>query len=206
MPDLPSTKAEARASGAKFYFTGHPCKRGHIANRTAYSGHCTQCQTEHQKAYWAAVGPEYRNALYREWRAENRDRVNAGKRARKWRPKAPRQWHKQNPVASKASAQRYYLRNKDKFAAKVRNRAAMKASAQGKHSAQDIRDLFKAQGGKCVYCRTSLAAKYHVDHIIALSAGGSNDKANLQLLCVTCNLSKGAQHPIEFAQRHGMLL
>ena len=31
--NLPKTRAEAKATGAKYYFTGEPCKHGHIAPR-----------------------------------------------------------------------------------------------------------------------------------------------------------------------------
>ena len=34
---------------------------------------------------------------------------------------------------------------------------------------------------------------YHVDHIRALADGGANDRTNLQLLCPTCNIKKGAR-------------
>ena len=39
-----------------------------------------------------------------------------------------------------------------------------------------------------------------------LALGGSNDKANLQLLCPTCNAKKSAKHPIDFMQSRGLLL
>ena len=32
-----------------------------------------------------------------------------------------------------------------------------------------------------------------IDHVLARSRGGQNDPANLRLLCVTCNASKGAK-------------
>lgn len=38
------------------------------------------------------------------------------------------------------------------------------------------------------------------------SADGSNTDDNIQLLCKTCNLSKGAKHPIDFMQSKGFLL
>ena len=31
--DYPNNRAEAKTTGAKFYFTGIPCSRGHIALR-----------------------------------------------------------------------------------------------------------------------------------------------------------------------------
>lgn len=43
--DHPKTRAEAKATGAKFYFTEEPCVRGHIALRKA-KGACVDCVKE----------------------------------------------------------------------------------------------------------------------------------------------------------------
>jgi 5-methylcytosine-specific restriction endonuclease McrA len=43
--DHPKTRAEAKAAGAKFYFTGEPCVRGHIALRKT-KGACVDCMRE----------------------------------------------------------------------------------------------------------------------------------------------------------------
>jgi hypothetical protein len=40
--NLPTTRAEAKATGAKYYFTGEPCKHGHIAPRKT-KGSCVEC-------------------------------------------------------------------------------------------------------------------------------------------------------------------
>jgi 5-methylcytosine-specific restriction endonuclease McrA len=48
--NLPNTRSEAKAQGAKFYFTGEPCKHGHIAPRKT-KGACTDCL----KIEWAAA-------------------------------------------------------------------------------------------------------------------------------------------------------
>jgi hypothetical protein len=55
------TRAEAKAAGLKRYFTGTPCKRGHIAERFVNDRACTQCSLEsvkqaNRRAY--AVNPE----------------------------------------------------------------------------------------------------------------------------------------------------
>lgn len=36
-------RALAKAKGEKFYFTGKPCCRGHLARRRTYNGKCTEC-------------------------------------------------------------------------------------------------------------------------------------------------------------------
>ena len=47
---LPRTRKEAQDSGAKYYFTGEPCKYGHIAPRKT-KGSCVEClKVEWQEA------------------------------------------------------------------------------------------------------------------------------------------------------------
>jgi hypothetical protein len=48
--NLPKTRKEAKATGAKYYFTGEPCTHGHIAPRKT-KGTCVEClKVEWQKA------------------------------------------------------------------------------------------------------------------------------------------------------------
>lgn len=51
-------------------------------------------------------------------------------------------------------------------------------------------------GNRCEYCGMGQAQQsfpfFHVDHIIALQHGGTDDPANLALSCYHCNLHKGA--------------
>jgi len=60
--------------------------------------------------------------------------------------------------------------------------------------------VFYRDRGVCVYCKKDLSGllnisnKYHIDHIVPLSKFGFNDISNLQLLCESCNTSKGNRH------------
>lgn len=53
--------------------------------------------------------------------------------------------------------------------------------------------------GCCSQCHVSIAlellADDHIDHVLPLSLGGTNDLYNLQLLCKGCNLKKMASKP-----------
>ena len=46
---LPRTRAEAKQLGAKKYFTGQPCKHGHVVPRYV-KGVCVQCAADEQRA------------------------------------------------------------------------------------------------------------------------------------------------------------
>lgn len=58
--------------------------------------------------------------------------------------------------------------------------------------------MYVDQDGRCIYCACSLESSFHIDHIMPVIKGGSSDKSNLQLLCPTCNLSKGPKTHEEF--------
>ena len=76
--NLPATRSEARAQGAKRFFTGEPCRNGHVAPRYTSIGCCCECQ---RLAFlrWRAdpENAEKDRASSSEWQKDNRDRVVA---------------------------------------------------------------------------------------------------------------------------------
>lgn len=87
-------------------------------------------------------------------------------------------------------------------------RLERETQAGGSFQRHHVEALLKRQRGRCANpaCRITLKPGYHVDHVIPLKLGGSNSHRNIQLLCPLCNLRKGAEHPVAFAQRNGLLL
>lgn len=60
-------------------------------------------------------------------------------------------------------------------------------------------EVFKRDGFTCSYCgRHPPAVVLHVDHVIALAAGGTDEIDNLLTSCEACNLGKGAR-PLDVA-------
>jgi len=70
--NLPKTRQEAKATGAKYYFTGEPCKHGHVAPRKT-KGACVECI----KIEWQQAA-EKRADYFREYnkREDVKDRKN----------------------------------------------------------------------------------------------------------------------------------
>ena len=135
---------------------------------------------------WRAAHPGYNDQQVREWRAAHPKRARASKR----------KWADANPEKMKASSRRWARVHPERAKAKGRNRRARIMGSEGKHSAADITWLYEQQGGRCEACRKKFSPKgkgtFHVDHMLPLVLGGSNDRSNLQLLCPTCNKRKGS--------------
>lgn len=69
-----------------------------------------------------------------------------------------------------------------------RNRKAARVTIK----ASTRQQIFSRDGGVCVHCSGKIHANelWHVDHLVPLSKGGSNEIDNLALSCVRCNLEK----------------
>ena len=118
-----------------------------------------------------------------------------------------RDWYRKNKDRAVGVMREWVENNKEKANTNWRNRRARKRDAAGSHTAEDVKRLWEMQKGKCGCCQADLEkAGSHVDHVVPLAGGGSNGVENLQILCPSCNLKKGAKHPIDFMQANGFLL
>ena len=208
------TLSEARSSGLVRYFSGKPCKHGHIAERYTNKSSCCECDKRRVRPddYRDKRRPYFR-VYTAKWREENPDRwrelatASYAKHAEK-RRQEKRDIRAKDPEKHRAQLRVSYQNNKAARAADAkayrqakpeiiqmhrRNRKARLRNADGTHSATDIGRLFQMQRGLCVACGVSLDLGMHVDHIIPIVRGGSNWPDNIQLLCPHCNVSKGAK-------------
>jgi 5-methylcytosine-specific restriction endonuclease McrA len=178
--------------------------------RDGLRSRCKECLNNQGKEYGAEYREKHRerrNAEAREYRRKNADTLKA-KRLQRYREnptkykKAARDCRLRKPETKKQWAKK----NADRLKAYWHKRRANKINAGGSYTAKEITALLSRQRSKCPICKTGISSKYHIDHIMPLTLGGSNYISNIQLLCPQCNLSKGARHPIEFMQSLGYLL
>ena len=83
LTELPSSRTAAKVAGAKHYFTGKPCSKGHLARRHL-TGTCVECAKVAVKAWEARNPGEWRKraaAYYA--RYPERVKANSVKSARK---------------------------------------------------------------------------------------------------------------------------
>lgn len=88
--ELPRSRQEAKEIGSTTYFTGNPCKHGHLAPKVTCNSTCVECQRQKQNAAYAAnpkPAIERARALYlkkteeikaysREYAKRNKDKIN----------------------------------------------------------------------------------------------------------------------------------
>lgn len=163
----------------------------------------------------------------RQWQQKNKEHIiEYGKQYREDNKESIAEKNKQYFQVNKDHMAAYLQANKDERAAKAKqyrqtpegkaahnasnqNRRAQKLNNGGKHTGKQILALFDLQSGACPYCNTKLYKsgnnKFHIDHVMPLSKGGSNGIENLQLLCPPCNLSKNDKLPEDFAAKFNKL-
>jgi 5-methylcytosine-specific restriction endonuclease McrA len=203
-------RQDARAAGAKYYFTGNPCYRHHLAPRYVSTCSCRVCWLENCTRYRLA-NPAKMRAADQARKASNPQKAKARARASYKRNRLSRLathlvWRTENLDAACAASKRWKQQNPLQHRAHGRGYHSRKVGAEGKHTADDIKAIGNAQNWNCYWCKKPTKRKYHVDHIIPLSRGGTNWPTNLAITCVRCNLSKHDTDPDEFARRLGLLI
>lgn len=189
------TRKDALAQGLPRYFTGKPCKKGHVAERRTKERVCLACMSE-SHADWYARNRETKIA---------KNKAHAAANPHQGRERT-RRWRKGNPEKAASYAREWYSCPENRAAHRHRRRA-LEVKAGGTHTPADLKRILRAQGYLCPYCLANLRkVKKHLDHVMPLALGGSNGPENLQYLCAPCNLSKGAKDPIDFARERGLLV
>lgn len=194
------SRTQAFHQGLKYYFSGTPCERGHVAYRSVRSGLCLDCPRHtKQRPYNAAQRP-YDAAYYAAYYVKNRDRMR----------ETGAIWRAANRETIRAKAEEYRDNHPRVVKAKPRKivepKEKTKRTAEGFHTQDDVSRILKMQNGRCAYCSAVVWHGYHVDHITPLARGGTQWPRNLQITCAFCNLSKNARDPLEFARSIGLLL
>lgn len=170
------------------HFEGKPCSKcGATLRYVSTPSKCVRCNRAatlaKNKAEYTA-DPEIQRKRSTAWRSRNKDREAA--RYKRWAAE-----------------------NRQRKSATEGNRRARLRSVPGEWTQHDIDLRQKLQRGRCAYfrhCGNILGKDFHCDHIESLKRGGTNHPSNLQLTCPTCNLTKHAKSPTDFARQIGYLV
>ena len=172
-------RSEAKSLELKRYFTGKPCKHGHIAERFTATGECHRCSQ--LKGIVAARNRRISNPeLERE-----KDRIRYKKDNRK--KLANEKWRTKNRDKQKESIKNWILKNR-----KYVNSIHSKHRANKSNATPQWADLDKI---KKIYAECNDG--YHVDHIVPINSKlvcGLHCEFNLQYLGALENIVKGNRY------------
>ena len=190
--EYPTTRKEAQEAGATHYFTGLPCKRGHVALRKT-KGVCVECEREdwrqqadarreYFKAY--AARPEVQDRQH-DWYVANRDAVIARAATRP-------------DTVKRIYRDAWKQRNTDKVRADTKNRRRKHREATPhwltRRQKSEMRELYRI----AIHMTKITGEQYVVDHICPLrspSSCGLHVPWNLRVITQTENLKKGNTIP-----------
>ena len=161
------TRVYAVANGLTTYFTGKPCKHGHVAKRITANKTCSICANASSNKVKKA-NPEKYLALIKEWQANNPDKITIYQRKQR----------KKNPGRRNMWTANYRQAKIDRMP-KWLNAAHL----------LEMECVYK-------YCAAlnNIGLDYHVDHIVPLrgkTVSGFHAPWNLQILPARENMSKG---------------
>ena len=184
---MPTTREEAKKTGNKYYFTGQPCKQGHIAPRKT-KGACIECL----KVEWTKG-----NAERAEYFKEYNKREDVKERKNEWY-----QENRETVIAAASTRPAHVLReyrnvwkenNKVQVLAdnKVRRRKHRQATPPWltRKQKSEIRQLYQM----AITMTQTTGEQYVVDHIVPLRSHevcGLHVPWNLRVITQEENLKK----------------
>jgi hypothetical protein len=185
--DYPKTRAEAKSTGAKYYFTGEPCKHGHVALRKT-KGACVECL----KIEWEE-GNQARAEYFREYnrREEVKDRKN--------------EWYQENRemVINNAATRPAHILREYRNTWKTNNKTQIRADTKArrrKHREATPKWLSRKQRSEirqiyqiAITMTQTTGEQYVVDHIVPLRSEvvcGLHVPWNLRVITQEENLKK----------------
>ena len=193
------SRQQAIEQGLKWFFTGVPCKQGHITKRNVSNADCRGCAGLRHKQ-WVAENKEKVQAYSRQWFEKNE--VISKERNKNWYSK------EENLVKKAEKVCIYYAKNQEVIREKIKirrkNNPHIETAISAKKRATKLKrtpcwltkkDILKI---KKLYELASKKTKetgtpWHVDHIIPLrgkKVSGLHVPANLRVIPAMENLKK----------------
>jgi 5-methylcytosine-specific restriction endonuclease McrA len=143
---------------------------------------------------WRKKNPERTAATSRAYREKNKDRITERERAyrdahREHIAATGKMWRENNRDRRDQARRRWQETNPERVRDIVLIANHKRRTDNGSFTADEWKALCLKYGNQCLCCgRTGILLS--VDHVVPISAGGSNSISNLQPLCRKCNSRK----------------
>ena len=179
------TRKEALLNKETKYFTGSPCKYGHIEVRLARNGFCTKCDSLRKIKYYN-LHKKRNNTKSKLWRIKNKDQVIA--------------YNLQYRLKNSEYYSKWKQENKDLVNASTYKRRTAKLNRMPKWIDKEHMWLIKEVYKLAVIRTKQFGFPWHVDHIVPLQGelvSGLHVVENLQVIPGIENIKKANRYIIE---------
>ena len=168
-------------------------------NRDGLNPICKLCQAEYTRGR-----ADINSQRSRDWYANNRERAIEYRRQHyidhsdEYKARAAIRSIEHADEIRKYERKRY-LSRRDEVKRRSSHYSAWARGSIGEWSQEEWDTLCELANHKCMCCGKEETVR---DHIVPIADGGDNWITNLQVLCRSCNSSKGNRHSIDYRPEH----
>ena len=217
--EKPKSPSEARALGTSHYFTGRPCKYGHISIRYLSTGACAECsripktgkEARARGLTYYFTGKPCKNGHIAKRFANNAGCMECQKEwVRKWHqnnPESAQEWNRKNREHLNELARKWRKENPERA-----HKSTVKWAKKNRHIMRDIQNRRRVdkRASPAWRDKEKIYSVYleqerliqagldvHVDHIVPLEGEnvcGLHVEYNLQIMTASANYRKKNKH------------
>lgn len=148
---------------------------------------CKECARTKVRRYWAADPVAWAEKNKRSYRKNRSKRKQTSSEYRERNIESVREYDRER-------SRKRYEENPEQRHSYTHARRAREKQAVGSFKPKEWKALKQKYENKCLCCgKTEPEIKLTPDHVVPISAGGSNDISNIQPLCLPCNLQKATK-------------
>lgn len=161
--DYPKTRKEAQAAGATHYFTGIPCKHGHIAPRET-KGNCVECRKVE-----TANAKGTRKEYFEKWNKSERGKAVKHKHYEENKEAYIARATARDPEMHRVYKKAYKQRNPELYRLLTNTRRRRLRDCTPAWLSEEDRAKIKAIYAHAMQLTKDTGIKYTVDHIVPIN-------------------------------------
>ena len=188
--EYPKSLSEAQRLGEKFYFTGKPCKEGHLEPRYTSSAECVICR----RAKSTARHNEKRDEILEQGRIRGKEKYHGDEKYRLKILEWQKQYREKNRELRRESQRRYVENNKEKVKVGAIKYYYKRKKAVNAYSSDELTEFAFSEARELCNLRKEVTGfDWEVDHVVPLISKkvcGLHKWTNFAVIPASVNRSK----------------
>ena len=188
--EYPKSLSEAQRLGEKFYFTGKPCKEGHLEPRYTSSAECVICR----RAKSMVRHNEKRDEILEQMKIRGKEKYHGDEKYRLKILEWQKQYREKNRELRRESQRRYVENNKEKVKVGAIKYYYKRKKAVNAYSSDELTEFAFSEARELCNLRKEVTGfDWEVDHVVPLISKkvcGLHKWTNFAVIPASVNRSK----------------